>query len=133
MKEITAHENNDQQTCLSTTERKPNKEHTQTNLTKSSGTNKLHQPRTSATRCHITCTMGCGYVFIVPCLTTLDIKLNATTAMTETTAHLDADLHRHGTRTVNLVRDCRLNVHDNSQRSLCVHARVDQQRSGCWT
>ena len=106
MKEITAHENNDQQTCLSTTERKPNKAQTQTNLTKSSGTSKSHHPRTSATRWHnITCTMGCGYVFIVQCLTTLHITLNATSARTETTAHLDGDLHRHNTRTVNLVHD----------------------------
>ena len=75
-------------------------------------------PETSATRCHITCTMGCGYVLIVQCLTTLDIKLNATSARTETTAHLDGDLHRHGTRTVNLVHDCQRNVHDKKFTTL---------------
>ena len=106
MKEITAHENNDQQTCLSNTERKPNKAQTRTNLTKNSGTNKLHHTRKKCNAMHnITCAMGCGYVFIVPCATTLDIRLNATTARTETTAHLDADLYRHGTRTANVVHD----------------------------
>ena len=50
MKEITAHENNHQQTCLSNTERKPNKAQTQTNLTKNSGTNKLHHTRKKVQR-----------------------------------------------------------------------------------
>ena len=95
MKEITAHENNDQQTCLSTTERKLNKAQTQTNLTKNSGTNKLHHTRKVQRDTHSSCNFS----------TTLDIRLNATIARTETAAHLDGDLHRHGTRTANVVHD----------------------------
>ena len=106
MKEITAHVNNDQQTCLSTTERKLNSAQASRNLTENSGTKKLQHSRKKCNALHnIKCAMDCGYVSILPCRTTLDIRLNVTTGRTQTTAHLDADLHQHGTRTANVVHD----------------------------
>ena len=65
-----------------------------------------HVATTSRARWAVVTNSSCNFS------TTLDIKLNATSARTETTAHLDGDLHRHGTRTANVVHDRRRNVHD---------------------
>ena len=60
-------------------------------------------------------------------------RLNATIARTETTAHLDGDLHRHGTQTPNLVHDCQRNVNDKMFTTLLLcSCSCTRTQSGCW-
>ena len=84
---------------------------------------------------NIMCATGCGYVSILPCPTTLDIRLNATTARTQE-------------RRRTLMRTCigtapepqmwciiedEMFTTKSSQRSFRGSAHVRKQRSGCWT